>query len=290
MPRYKFAAHFGSASVDEEKVRQQIDSFDAAAWIRMKKIAEIFDSKLSAFRSAKTLNSNPFLLAGCAYTQGLIDLSDLQSQLITSRNVHGLETAMGKIMEDVAVEYGWEKVPSKSHSSMSEIDHTKELRYGQDKLFRSIISMKSGGVCINDTVTNKIASSVCDHLEEWAAYWNSQYIEFILGLTYGTPKTSSKKNWHAIRLVEEKMVERGATIVRSCVAPGNIARPVSSIIYNGIRLVMATAQGIKFWSLLSRPDGQAYVEICYALAYVLKKKHNADCKEWFWKLIRTFGD
>ncbi len=70
-------------------------------------------------------------------------------------------------------------------------------------------------------------------------------------MNYSTAKLSNKKDWHAIRIAEEKLRFNGYHIKSSCIRNNNIAIPSFTAEKNNKKLVVQTLQGKKLWEFIT---------------------------------------
>lgn len=245
-------------------------SKDEAALQRIEKLSKASATRIDAINVAPPAidgkRTNPFVLAAHARKSKLKSPFDLDLGLAAAKEFSGLETALGRIVEDLVPQiYGWEQVHSKAHSVLTEIDSAKKIG---DTI--RLAALKSGPACMNDTMVNKIGGAVAEHYVAWAEHWSVSTIEFTVGMNYSTGRNSNKKDWHAVRLAEEQLYASGATIIDSCIGNRSELRPLSKPGFiaeaQGIQIKMHVRQGIDFWGYIADPVKDAYLEICCALA------------------------
>lgn len=123
-------------------------------------------------------------------------------------------------------------------------------------------------MCINDSMVSQIANAVSSHWQEWADFWGVDSIRYIVGMNYSTAKNSNKKDWHIVRLAEERIIAQGATITSSCTTPQKKrprAHPFFEATHAGKTLRVETLQGRALWAHIGGGD-DAFLEICWAMA------------------------
>ncbi len=245
---------------------------DSAMQRRVDYLAQGVSNRLSTVKmTAPTINgksTNPFVLAAFAQAKGLTAAFELDMRLAAAKEFSSLETALGRVVEDVVPQvYGWEKVETEGHSPLSEIDCAKLVG---DTI--KLSALKSGPACVNDTMVHQIGTAIASHCMTWANHWNVPNVEFTVGMNYSTAKNSNKKDWHAIRLAEMQLSgQAGVRIVQSCVQSGvrvssrALAVPEFKAVVNGINLRVSTRQGIGLWDYIAAPLTDAYLEICAGL-------------------------
>jgi hypothetical protein len=243
---------------------------DQGACARVLDLAEAISARLDQINVASPAidgkRTNPFVLAAHARKSSLRSPIELDRGLAAAKEFSGLETALGRIVEDVVPAfYGWEQVHSEAHSLLTEVDCAKLV----GRVVR-LAALKSGPACMNDTMVNKIGGAVAENHADWAAHWGVDTIEYTVGMNYSTGRNSNKKDWHAVRLAEEKMRARGGHILVSCVRdmPGHrhVALRGFEVRSGGVTVKMAVRQGVSFWDYVAQPVENAYLELCCALA------------------------
>ena len=191
-------------------------------------------------------NTNPYVLLMFAAERQYSDVSQLEPELAASKIFSSLETAAGRMMEEVTLPiYGWVIPASGMHSAFSAIDG---MQIGPD--VGRFATLKSGPRCLNDNTSENLAASVLDHAPTWAQQTQVQEVEFTYGALYGTPKKSNKKDWHILRNIVEKAPHPpyGVTVSK---AP---ARCWSCRIdHNGIPVESTVRIGLDWWKHLGGP-------------------------------------
>ena len=156
-------------------------------------------------------NTNPFVLLIHASRRDYVAVADIEEDLVLAKAFSSVETAAGKMVEDITLDhYGWTQSTSSMHSSYSIVDGAT-VRNGVGKF----ASLKSGPKCLNDTMAENYADSVLTHAPEWAENGEFSDIDFTYGVLYGTPKKSNKKDWHILRNIVEKAADYGAVVIES---------------------------------------------------------------------------
>lgn len=214
-------------------------------------------------------STNPFVLASYAQRFGSDDLEKIDAVIAAAKVFSSFETAAGRVVEDVIPPfYGWSQIASTGHSVLSEIDSAKPDPAGN---VVHLAALKSGPMCINDSMVSQIASAIALHWKAWADHWGVKSVRYIVGMNYSTAKNSNKKDWHIVRLAEEKVVLAGAHLLSSCTS--NVAgRLRASSAFEAsegeYRLRVETLQGRAFWEAVGGSPS-AFLEISLALANCL---------------------
>ncbi len=240
--------------------------------------------------------TNPYVLMTTASTMKLEDHRDLANFLVNLKLYMGLETSFGKSLEstilglypvdrpagvdpwhespekvaELAALEGMsdeEKAAARSGSIWREID--KSCVAGNR---RHLVSIKSGPNTINDTQVDAMKTAVLDHHAEWleksAESFPIEGIDIVIGLTYGTEKsTNNKENQILVKLMgngfEELDRERH---------PGILVNADHTIrVYRVV--------GADFWSYIGSPSDPSktsfvFLEILLALAKALQQNRS----------------
>jgi len=212
-------------------------------------------------------STNPFVLAAYAHLFDVQHLKQVDDIVAAAKVFSSIETAAGRVVEDVIPPfYGWEQIDSPGHTVLSEIDSAR-VAEGTAEL----VALKSGPMCINDSMVSQIANAVANHWVEWSGHWEVDRVRYIVGMNYSTARSSNKKDWHIVRLAEQRAIEHGATILNSCTtAQGNrpLAHPFFEAELDGKHLRVETMQGRALWAHIGGGD-DAFLEICWAMAKCL---------------------
>lgn len=209
-------------------------------------------------------STNPFVLAAYAHLFDVQHLKQVDDIVAAAKVFSSIETAAGRVVEDVIPPfYGWQQIDSPGHTLLSEID---SARVADDTI--EMVALKSGPMCINDSMVSQIANAVAGHWVEWSENWEVDKARYIVGMNYSTARSSNKKDWHIVRLAQERVVEQGAVVTSSCTSPqGNrpLAHPFFEAEMNGKTLRVETMQGRALWAHIGGSD-ETFLEICWALA------------------------
>lgn len=209
-------------------------------------------------------STNPFVLAAYAHLFDVQHLKQVDDIVAAAKVFSSIETAAGRVVEDVIPPfYGWQQIDSPGHTVLSEIDSARVV---DDTV--ELVALKSGPMCINDSMVSQIANAVSNHWIEWSQHWGVDKVRYIVGMNYSTAKNSNKKDWHIVRLAEERAIEHGLTVTSECTSP-NGKRPLAHQFFAGTQgaksLRVETMQGRALWAHIGGAD-DAFLEICWAMA------------------------
>jgi hypothetical protein len=134
---------------------------------------------------------------------------------------------------------------------------------------RYLVSIKSGPNTINDTQVQGMTRAIIDNYRAWfdgtrAAYAEVNSIDIVIGLTYGTDKTTNnKENQILAKLLEYGFVEEDR-VSRPGVLIDSVTRSIR--VYRRI--------GQEFWSFIGQPNSpgsakHVFLEILLGLAKAL---------------------
>ncbi|MEM9500603.1 MAG: hypothetical protein AAF941_02035 [Pseudomonadota bacterium] len=209
-------------------------------------------------------STNPFVLAAYAHLFDVQHLKQVDDIVAAAKVFSSIETAAGRVVEDVIPPfYGWQQIDSPGHTVLSEIDSAR-VAGGTAEL----VALKSGPMCINDSMVSQIANAISTHWLAWADHWGVDNVRYIVGMNYSTGKNSNKKDWHIVRLAEERARADGLMVTSPGVATiDNKPRAVPFFEgnQNGKTLRVEVQQGRALWAHVGgSPD--AFLEICWAMA------------------------
>lgn len=149
---------------------------------------------------------------------------------------------------------------------MSEIDSARVVGDTVE-----LVALKSGPMCINDSMVSQIANAISKNWVAWSNHWGVEKVRFIVGMNYSTAKSSNKKDWHIVRLAEEHIVGQGLKVCSSCTTPDGM-RPIASPFFqadqSGKELRVETLQGRDLWAHIG-DSGDAFLQVCWAMAKCL---------------------
>jgi hypothetical protein len=243
-------------------------------------------AKLSDYRT------NPYVMLATANVMKLSDAEQFASFLFNSKLSMGLETSFGKIVERAFLsgypclgEAKWADPPEKvaeflaeasaagraakaavrNNSIWREID--KDVVYGKRRYMTSI---KSGPNTINDTQVQGMADAIVGKYAEWLRQTDEKYpglegIDVVVGLTYGTEKTTNNKD----NQILAKLLTRGFKQLDQSKYPGILVDEATG------RVRVYRRVGKSFWSWIGDPSNEAdqaqvFLEILLALSIAFK--------------------
>jgi hypothetical protein len=233
--------------------------------------------------------TNPYVLLTSASVMQLVDPNKFASFLFNNKLYMGLETSFGKSIESVLVtpypvrtsgDSKWKDAPEKVAESkaLAELEQEEKAQKRLDSVWREIdkscvmgsrrylVSIKSGPSCINDTQVTGMTEAIARQYKTWmkqtkATYPNVTELDLIIGITYGTDRTTNNKE----NQILVKLLQRGFEEEDREKKPGVLidAATHSIRVYRRI--------GIDFWSLIGHPAAPGngsfvYLEVLLALA------------------------
>ena len=196
-------------------------------------------------------NTSPYVLLIHARNRMYTKISEIESDILPSKQFSSMETSAGRMMEEVTFPvYGWECVASEMHTSNSALDGKKS----EDKLLR-LATLKSGPRCLNDEMSENFADAIVNNYSAWAKSSGKSEIDFTYGVLYGTRRISNKKDWHILRNIKEK---RPTLITTAPEGRWNCA-----FNENGISVDVTVRIGLDWWNHLGGPT--CFIEVFTAL-------------------------
>jgi len=202
------------ARVSERRVRAL--AADLEAYIGTNLPAAI--SRRSALTDYRT---NPYVLMTCGSAMHLDDPMDFASFLVNNKLYMGLETSFGKSIEsivlgaypvDASAGEAWADAPEKlaEFATYQGMSREEKARARASSVWREIdracvvndarylTTIKSGPNTINDTQVNAMKDAIRDNSSAWLEHSRANYgvesIAVVLGLTYGTARTTNNKD------------------------------------------------------------------------------------------------
>jgi hypothetical protein len=234
--------------------------------------------------------TNPYVLMTSAGVMGLGDPSLFGKFLFDSKLYMALETSFGKSIEAAFVgQYPlratrlWTEAPEKITESRAleglSQEEKAQRRIGSvwreiDKSCvvdrrRYLTSIKSGPNTINDTQVQGMTQAIIANYEAWVAQTRQTYaeveeVDVVLGLTYGTDRTTNnKENQILVKLLEQGFAEEDR------------ARRPGVLIDSATRSVRVyRCIGRDFWAFIGQPDRPSdaefvFLEVLLALSKAL---------------------
>ena len=210
------------------------------------------------------------------------------SFLFNSKLYMALETSFGKSVESALVghypatsEAKWSD-PAEKLAEFAELEglgrqdrarrRTSSVWREIDKAVvhnerRYLVSIKSGPNTINDTQVQAMTQAIISHHQSWLeaslAHHDVAGIDIVIGLTYGTPRTTNNKD----NQILAKLLDHGFTETDRNALPGTLVDASG-------RIRVYRVVGSDFWSFMGDPTNpstqrQVYLEILLALSQAL---------------------
>jgi len=236
--------------------------------------------------------TNPYVLMTSASVMKLNDPKVFASFLLNSKLYMALETSFGKSIEaaflqpyPIASKSKWED-PKEKVAELEQLDGLNREEKARHRTFsiwreidkacvvdnkRYLTTIKSGPNTINDTQVQAMTQAIIDHHEDWVTssckrYSNVHEIDIVLGLTYGTPRsTNNKDNQILVKLLGHGFVEEDP-VAKPGVLIDN--KTGSTRVYRCI--------GRDFWAFVGKPGNPAsarfvFLEVLLGLARALSR-------------------
>lgn len=270
--RYDFSTFAASVQLTMVEVQSFLRSTTAPEhaqrFARVAQLVEALEARMGQINARSPAidgkATNPFVLAAYANLFAIQTLKQVDEIVAAAKVFSSLETAAGRVVEDVIPEfYGWQQIESEGHTLLSEID---SARIVDDTI--ELVALKSGPMCINDSMVSQIANSISVNWIEWSNHWGVDKVRYIVGMNYSTAKNSNKKDWHIVRLAEERAVANGLITTSGCTS-SNGKKPLAHSFFEGGQsgksLRVETMQGRALWAHVGG-SSDTYLEICWAMA------------------------
>lgn len=247
------------------------DPSQAAKVARMQQLQAALEARMRQINARTPAidgkSTNPFVLAAYAELFDIASLKQVDDIVAAAKVFSSLETAAGRVVEDVVPPfYGWAQVDSPGHTLLSEIDSARVIDGTAE-----LIALKSGPMCINDSMVSQIANAVSTNWIAWAENYGVNNVRYIVGMNYSTARNSNKKDWHIVRLAQERLAAQGVQITQGCSRPA-ARRPIADAFFTAVSgdktLRVETMQGRALWAhVAGTPD--AFLQICWAMTKCL---------------------
>ncbi|VTU15665.1 hypothetical protein H6CHR_00306 [Variovorax sp. PBL-H6] len=281
--------HF--ASVTEERVDSLAEALTAYISVNLPAAFERRDG-LADYRT------NPYVLMTSASVMRLDDPQAFGTFLFNSKLYMALETSFGKQIEAAFVsqypigsQNKWIEAPEK-RAEFTALEGLSRERKAQQRLNsvwreidksvvvgdrRYLTSIKSGPNTINDTQVQGMTRAIIDNYRAWVEQTRATYpevtgIDVVLGLTYGTDRTTNnKENQILVKLLENGFVEEDR---ERC--PGVLIDSETGT----VRVYRCI--GMDFWAFIGQPNNRqaasfVFLEVLLALSKALGRGvENAD--------------
>ncbi|MCA3130603.1 MAG: hypothetical protein ING74_05720 [Rhodocyclaceae bacterium] len=234
--------------------------------------------------------TNPYVLMTSASVMNLDEPQAFGAFLFNSKLYMALETSFGKQIEAAFVgqypigsQNKWIEAPEKraEFEALDGLDREQKAQQRLNSVWREIdksvvvgnrrylTSIKSGPNTINDTQVQGMTRAIIDNYETWVRQTRQSYpevteIDIVLGLTYGTDRTTNnKENQILVKLLqngfeEEDRANKPGVLIDSATRAVRVYRCI----------------GRDFWAFIGRPDNRAdadhvFLEVLLALSKAL---------------------
>ncbi|CAM3705064.1 PmeII family type II restriction endonuclease [Bordetella flabilis] len=278
-------------AVTEERVDCLADALAAYIGTNLPAAFERRDG-LSDYRT------NPYVLMTSASVMRLDDPQAFGAFLFNSKLYMALETSFGKQIEAAFVSQypigsvnKWIEAPEKraEFAALEGLSREEKAQQRLNSVWREIdksvvvgnrrylTSIKSGPNTINDTQVQGMTRAIIDNYRAWVQQTRVTYpevtgIDVVLGLTYGTDRTTNNKE----NQILVKLLQNGFEEADRANEPGVLidSETRSVRVYRCI--------GMDFWSFIGKPDNRpaanfVFLEVLLALAKALGRGvENAD--------------
>lgn len=243
-------------------------------------------SKLSDYRT------NPYVMLATANIMELSDAEMFANFLFNSKLAMGLETSFGKIIERAFLsgypcnsDVKWRDPPEKIAEFLIEagaLGRSAKAALRNNSIWREIdkdvilgsrrylTSIKSGPNTINDTQVQGMADAISSKYLDWLAHTDKAHpgldgIDIVIGLTYGTEKTTNNKE----NQILAKLLDREFSQLDQLKYPGVLVDDATG------RVRVYRKVGQSFWSWVGNPANEAsqpqvFLEILLALSLAFK--------------------
>lgn len=169
------------------------------------------DSLAGSSKSFRKFNTNPFVLLFYSAQKEIRQVREIEEAIVPAKIFSSMETSAGRMVEQVVLShYGWACVESAMHTTDSVIDGKMV-----DNDVLRLVTLKSGPRCINDSMTDSISSEVFKYASVWAKAAGVNKVEFTVGVLYGTPRMSNKKDWHILRKIAQSVSSSKSKLIQS---------------------------------------------------------------------------
>jgi hypothetical protein len=216
------------ASSHHFRIAEIVELFTRVSQVRVDAIAQRLNGYISvnlpaAFERREGLadyRSNPYVLLTSANVMNLADPERFADFLFNSKLYMALETSFGKSIEGAGIEQypigsdvKWGDPPEKraEFAALDGLGREERARRRVRSVWREVdrsvvlagrrylTSIKSGPNTINDTQVQGMTQAIIDHHRAWfdsttAAHPEVRELDIVIGLTYGTDRTTNNKD------------------------------------------------------------------------------------------------
>lgn len=262
---------------------------------RVGRLADRFSQYLrknlpKAVDKRKTLadyRTNPYVLMASASVMRLRQPADFSSFLFNSKLYMSLETSFGKSIETIVAEpypvdsaESWIDPPEKLEeaAALAGLGREEKARRRRESVWREIdksvvvgsrrylMTIKSGTRTINDTQVQAMTDAITTNRRTWLeetqkAHPTVENLDIVIGLTYGTDRTTNNKE----NQILVKLLESGFVVDETAGQPGVLMDTEVP----GIRVYRVIGQ--EFWAFVGNPGDRAaasavFLEVLLGLA------------------------
>ena len=234
--------------------------------------------------------TNPYVLLTSASVMNLSEPARFADFLFNSKLYMALETSFGKWVEGtftglypISAREKWREAPEKTaeFAALDGLSRQEKARRRTASVWREIdkscvsgkrrylVSIKSGPNTINDTQVQAMTTAIVQNHRAWLAQSRKTYpgvkeLDVVVGLTYGTAKTTNNKD----NQILAKLLDHGFEEEDRAKKPGVLIDSET----RAIRVYRVI--GRDFWALIGNPDkvqdsAFVFLEILLALAKAL---------------------
>lgn len=294
--------------VSESRVRSLSDELK-------KHLGKTMPEAISKKKNLQDYRANPYVLMATSSVMGLEAPRDFAQFLVNNKLYMGLETAFGKTIEGPVmgaypIGAGEDRLWGEPSEKLDEfaalegrgLSREEKSRARNSSVWREVdrstvyegrrylVTVKSGPRTINDTQVSAMKDAIRDNHSAWLEAsqenHNVEGIDVVLGLTYGTPKTTNNKDYQLIN----KLLDSGFEWEDEKGKPGVLLDRETG------RVRVYRLVGLDFWSFVARPDDPpsarfAFLEVLLALADALRKVSKGDeVRDSLGKRLDMLGD
>lgn len=249
----------------------------------------------AAFERRNSLSdyrTNPYVLMTSASVMNLDDPKRFGEFLFNSKLYMALETSFGKSVESAFVspypigsDHKWQEAPEKveEFAALEGLSREERARQRTQSVWREVdkscvvgdcrylTTIKSGPNTINDTQVQAMTRAIIDNYQQWIGDSKTTYpavsrLDFVVGLTYGTDRTTNnKENQILVKLLEHGFEEEDRNQ-----KPGILIDSETRTVRVYRRI------GMDFWAFIGNPANPSaathiFLEILLGLAKALSQ-------------------
>lgn len=236
--------------------------------------------------------ANPYVLMTAASLMRLVDPASFGSFLFNSKLYMTLETSFGKAIEAAFLDLYPIRNDKKWGDPSEKVAESDELKgLGREERARRrttsvwreidkacvvgsrrfLVSIKSGPHTVNDTQVQAMVRAIVDHHRTWSnssiqRFPNVYETDIVLGITYGTPRTTNNKENQLLA----KLLAHGFEEEDRAARPGVLIDGST----RSIRVYRCV--GRDFWAFIGNPENPSnasfvFLEVLLALSKAMRK-------------------